>query len=84
MKRVVLGAVLSLAVVSCTDDVSTVSSEATTSGRYLVVFRSERLPKDAATKIAKAGGKLVRKLDHVGLAVFSGSGAAASCTTTRT
>lgn len=76
MKRMVLGVMLSVAASACaTDETSTVASELAAPKRYLVVFRSESLPKDAATRISKAGGKVVRLIPEVGLAVVSGTSA---------
>lgn len=48
---------------------------APTTGRYLVVFKTDVLPADAATRIARNGGRLVRTFDAVGVATVTGNAA---------
>jgi subtilisin family serine protease len=47
-------------------------------GRYVVVFKAEALPADAATRIAKNGGQLTRAFGQVGVAIVQGDTAFAS------
>ncbi len=71
MKRMVLGAVVSLVAGACAaDEVDTTSSEAAVSKRWLVVMRTESLPNDATTKIKRAGATLLRSLPNAGLALI--------------
>jgi len=48
------------------------------SGRYVVVFKTDVLPADAATRIAKNGGKLTRTFDQVGVTIVQGDAAFAT------
>jgi hypothetical protein len=41
-------------------------------GHYLVVFKSDTLPADAAARIKNAGGTLRRGFDQVGVATVTG------------
>src|SRR5687767_11612333 len=41
--------------------------------RYLVVFRSETMPADAATRMTRAGGAMTRSLGQVGIALAVGN-----------
>jgi lantibiotic leader peptide-processing serine protease len=55
------------------EPVDEASSEVTAAkGRYVVVFRSDTLPGDAATRISKAGGATGRLLSPVGVATAVG------------
>src|SRR5688500_2542861 len=49
------------------------ANAAPASGRYLVVFKTDVLPADAATRIAHNGGRLVRTFDAVGVVAVTGN-----------
>lgn len=42
------------------------------SGRYLVVFKTDVLPADAAARIARNGGRVTRAFDAIGVAAVAG------------
>lgn len=42
------------------------------SSKHVVLFRSESVPADAASKVAKAGGKLLKTLPSLGIALVEG------------
>ena len=58
--------------------VKTNASTQSPSGRYVVVFKTDVLPADAATRISKNGGKLTRAFDQVGVTIVQGDAAFAS------
>jgi len=51
-------------------------TSAASAERYLVVYKSEDVPKGAATAIERAGGQLVRSYNNIGVAVADSSDAA--------
>jgi lantibiotic leader peptide-processing serine protease len=66
----------SLLVACATEQVDENASEVlSTPGRYVVVFKADRSPSDAANRIVKAGGVVTRSLSDVGVATASGTGA---------
>jgi lantibiotic leader peptide-processing serine protease len=80
-KRLVFSMLVAAALSGCAqdqDEVASVSSDLGGVQRYLVMFRSETLPADAATRIAKAGGTVNRKLGQVGLMTVRGNEAFAT------
>ena len=46
---------------------------AASQNHYLVVFKTDTLPADAQTRVSKAGGKLVRGFNQIGVVVASGN-----------
>jgi subtilisin family serine protease len=44
----------------------------TASGRYLVLYRSGQISGDAAARSAQAGGRIIHRLDQLGIAVVEG------------
>lgn len=64
---------LSSNVVSSTTARQNVSAQsADAQGRYIVVFKSETLPSDAARRVTDAGGKLAKQLDKIGVVTATG------------
>jgi subtilisin family serine protease len=61
---VALGVVLCSAAVTAAPKTSTPTQS---NGRYLVVFKSDTLPSDAAKRIVNAGGKVVRSFEQIGV-----------------
>jgi subtilisin family serine protease len=49
------------------------ATQTATNGRYLVVFKTDTLPSDAAQRIAKNGGKLVLSFNEVGVTTVIGT-----------
>jgi subtilisin family serine protease len=49
-----------------------VAASAHAGGRYVVVFKSELLPADAAVRIANSGGKVNRSFQQIGVVTVSG------------
>src|SRR5262249_61733550 len=49
--------------------VTVVAVQADTTQTYLVLYKSQAVPKDAASAIARAGGVLVASYDQIGVAV---------------
>ena len=49
-----------------------------TSQTYIVLYKSQSVPKDAASSIAAAGGSLVYSYDQIGVAIAQSSNAAFS------
>jgi subtilisin family serine protease len=47
-------------------------------GRYLVVFKTDTLPSDAAKRIAASGGKVIRTLEQIGVVAAVGNATFAS------
>ncbi len=47
-------------------------------GNYVVVYKAQQIPSGAAAKIAANGGRVVRSLDSVGVAIVSGDDAFAA------
>jgi len=82
MKRLVFGVVCGLAAMSCVaEDVAStdsVSSELSGGRRFLVVYRGESVPSDAATKATKAGGRILKSLPKMGIALAWGNDAFAA------
>lgn len=74
MKRMVACAVLSVMAAACGDvELSSTSSEVTSVRRYVVLFKSDTLPKDFVSTIGKAGGNVVRSHKQVGVLIASGT-----------
>lgn len=73
-----LVAAIALCVAACgkstADELEAGSSALSTGGRYIVVFKNEAIPSDAAARIAKAGGKLDRRIDAIGVVTAVGAG----------
>ena len=70
MKAGILAAALIAALASTAATAATTTSTAPV-GRYLVVFKSEVLPADAAQRITKQGGRINRAFDQVGVVVVN-------------
>src|SRR5689334_24568240 len=51
------------------------SSGAGAAANYIVLYKSQAVPKDAASTIAAAGGSLVYAYDQIGVAIASSSNA---------
>jgi subtilisin family serine protease len=68
MKAGILAAALIAALASTAATAATTASPA---GRYLVVFKSEVLPADAAQRITKQGGRINRAFDQIGVVVVN-------------
>src|SRR5436190_4932382 len=74
MKLSTLAITLAAALASTTTMAAAPSKPAApAAGRYLVVFKSDTVPSDAAALIGKAGGKLIRSFDQVGVASATGN-----------
>lgn len=63
-----------LAALACTSTTTAAPRQAgVDNGRYLVVFKSDVLPADAATRIQRNGGQLVRAFDQIGVVAVTGN-----------
>lgn len=54
------------------------ASNAPLTGRYVVVFKTDALPADASSRIAKNGGDVTRTFSQIGVAIAQGDAAFAS------
>ena len=63
---------LSLALLAALASTSAIAATASAPSRYLVVFKSETLPADAAQRVLKAGGQPVRSFGAIGVMAVSG------------
>jgi lantibiotic leader peptide-processing serine protease len=76
VRNLVAGLVLGSSVLAACATDSSLDDETSrlnaSKGRYVVVFRSDTLPGDASTRIAKAGGTASRLLGSVGIATVVG------------
>lgn len=69
---------LALALAACAagdDDTAALESGLQSGGvgRYLVVFKSETLPADAAARVTKAGGQVVKSIPEIGVLAAAGN-----------
>ncbi|HEU0036586.1 MAG TPA: S8 family peptidase [Kofleriaceae bacterium] len=82
LRNLVPGLVLGCSLLTaCALDDSTAESADTLTGhpgRYIVVFKSDRVPADAAARVAKAGGTANRTLSDVGVMTATGDAAFAA------
>jgi subtilisin family serine protease len=70
-----------LAVVLCSAAATAATKPSTptqSNGRYLVVFKSDTLPSDAAQRIVASGGKVVRSFEQIGVVSAIGNATFAS------
>ena len=80
MKRVLVAIAMAVAAAcgsqsSFTPDVTRSALTASSTGRYLVVFKSETLPAGAAAAVTAAGGKVDRAIARIGvMSVSAGAG----------
>lgn len=74
MKQLVLATGLAIGIGA----VAASAQAAPASGRYLVVFKTDVLPADAATRVARNGGRVTRTFDAIGVAAVAGDAAFAA------